>query len=79
VRESEELVRGVKARKKTGKKGKTRTAESPFVSSLQEDLQQVLGTKVRLRPGKRGGRLEIYFYSQEELERLIEMLKAGTA
>ncbi len=76
VRETEELVRGVKARKKTGK---TRAAESPFVSSLQEDLQRVLGTKVRLRPGKRGGRLEIYFYSQEELERLIEMLKAGTA
>ncbi len=79
VRESEELVRGGKARKKTGKKGKTRAAESPFVSSLQEDLQRVLGTKVRLRPGKRGGRLEIYFYSQEELERLIELLKAGTA
>jgi hypothetical protein len=34
-----------------------------------------LGTKVRLLPKKKGGRIEIEYYSEEELEGLVRRLK----
>jgi ParB family chromosome partitioning protein len=79
VRETEELVRRGATEKKAPKSGRAKTAKSIFVSSLEEELQQSLGTKVRLRPGKRGGRLEIYYYSHEELERLLNVLKSDSS
>jgi hypothetical protein len=34
-----------------------------------------LGTRVRLHPRKKGGRIEIEYYSNEELEGLVRRLK----
>ena len=45
------------------------------VSALEEDLMRSLGTKVRLCPKKKGGRIEIEYYSNEELEGLVRRLK----
>lgn len=45
------------------------------VSALEEDLRRALGTKVRLLPKKKGGRIEIEYYSNEELEGLVRRLK----
>lgn len=45
------------------------------VSALEEDLMRSLGTKVRLLPKKTGGRIEIEYYSNEELEGLVRRLK----
>ena len=45
------------------------------VSALEEDLMRSLGTKVRLLPKKKGGRIEIEYYSNEELEGLVRRLK----
>jgi ParB family chromosome partitioning protein len=46
-----------------------------FISALEEDLIRALGTKVRLQPRKKGGRIEIEYYSNEELEGLVRRLK----
>ena len=46
-----------------------------FLSALEEELIQALGTKVRLHPRKKGGRIEIEYYSNEELEGLVRRLK----
>lgn len=80
VRDAEELIRRVRSKKTSRQRGTRRPpqAAATFVSALEEELQQALGTKVRLRAGRRGGRLEIYYYSEEELERLLEILKAGS-
>lgn len=40
---------------------------------LEQKLQDVLGTKARIVKGKNGGKIEIVYYSDEDLERLIEM------
>ncbi len=49
--------------------------KDPHVASLEERLMHSLGTKVRLRHrGKKGGRIEIEYYSLEELDRLLEIL-----
>lgn len=45
------------------------------VTALEEDLMRSLGTKVRLLPKKKGGRIEIEYYSEEELEGLVRRLK----
>jgi ParB family chromosome partitioning protein len=44
------------------------------LSALEEDLMRALGTKVRLHPRKKGGRIEIEYYSNEELEGIIRRL-----
>lgn len=41
---------------------------------VEERLQQLLGTKVQLKNGKRGGNIVINYFSAEELERLLEYL-----
>jgi len=49
------------------------------VTELIERLQMALGTRVRLHAQGRGGRIEIEFYSQEELERLVGVLLGETS
>jgi len=73
VRQTEQLVRKQKDGKtaKAGANGKSRR-ESAEVRSIEERLQRALGTKVRvIDSGKGKGRLEIDFFSYEELDRLI--------
>ncbi len=41
---------------------------APDVRALEESFQKRLGTRVRLHAGPKGGRLVIYFYSDEELQ-----------
>ena len=42
---------------------------------LERDLKEILGTKVKINMAGKKGRIEIEYYSREELERLIELLK----
>jgi len=77
VRAVEHLVRTPdRARKQ-----RTAPAEGrdPNVVAAEESLQSALGTKVRIAQGKNGkGRLELHFYSAEELDRLYDIvLKAS--
>lgn len=55
---------------------KARPPKDPQVASLEEKLIQSLGTKVHLihKSNKKGGRIEIEYYSLEELDRLLEIL-----
>jgi ParB family chromosome partitioning protein len=46
---------------------------------LETGLRQALGTKVRLARSRRGGRIVIEYYSDEELGRLYERLVGETA
>jgi len=74
VRELEELVRedGKESRKKrAAKRPKNRE-----VTHLEEELKAVLGTKVNIQHGSRKGKIEIEYYSREELERLLELLQS---
>ncbi len=42
---------------------------------LERELKEILGTKVKINMAGKKGRIEIEYYSREELERLIELLK----
>ncbi len=45
------------------------------VAALEEELTRAFGTKVRLRSKKKGGRIEIEYYSNEELEGIVNRLR----
>jgi ParB family chromosome partitioning protein len=47
---------------------------SPEVRALEERFQASLGTRVRLKAGRSGGRVVIYYYSDEEFQALYQRL-----
>jgi ParB family chromosome partitioning protein len=52
----------------------------PDLTQLASELRSALGTKVEILRGRRGGRIAIEFYSDEDFERLYELLvRAGKA
>jgi ParB family chromosome partitioning protein len=69
VRQTEELVRKLLGEKPV-KKPKSDTA--PEIKAIEERLRSSLGTKVNLKHGRKGGTITIHYYSNEELEDLIE-------
>lgn len=50
-----------------------RPAPPPDTTRLQDEFRQALGTRVDLVRGKRGGRLVIHFYSDDELQGLYDL------
>lgn len=71
VRQTEELVRklsGIKPQRTP------RPLPPPEIIALEERLRARLGTKVQLNRYQKGGTLVIHFYSDEELDKLIESI-----
>jgi ParB family chromosome partitioning protein len=75
VRGAEELVKTLKAsRKKTTKQGSP-TSNDIYFTALEEDLTRQLGTKVSIKRRGKSGTLQIEYYNNKDLERLIAKLK----
>jgi len=77
VRQVEELARRLR---EGGGPGRAATATRPAdaeIERVEDDLRRALGTKVRLARSRRGGRIIIEWYSDEELGRLYERLTGG--
>jgi ParB family chromosome partitioning protein len=55
-------------------KHKVKKRQDPHVRDLEEKLIRSLGTKVRIRHAGKRGKVEIEYYSLEELDRLLEIL-----
>ena len=74
VRETEDLIRTLKAEKKKPKVSRKGT-EAIHLQSLADDLSRHFGTKVVIKRRGQVGRVEIEFYSDDDLERLIARLQ----
>jgi ParB family chromosome partitioning protein len=72
VRQTEELVR----RLVEGPQARPPRVKAPDIAALEDELRQALGTKVTLRPGKRGGRIVIEYFSEEEFQGLYDRLRS---
>ena len=71
VRQTEELVR----RMSKEPKPKTSVVERPpEEKALEDKFRQALGTKVSLTRGGKGGKLVIYYYSEEELQAIYDLI-----
>jgi len=75
VRQTEELVRRV--REPRAERAATQSVVDPDVERVEEDLRRSLGTKVRLTRTRRGGRIVIEYFGEEELARLYQRLVGG--
>ncbi len=92
-RESEELVKTllvkpnyIKQLRKTKENPDEQKKQLPqnhrsdevFLREIEEKLKLYLGTQVKIKAGKKKSRIEIDFYSAEELEHLLELFEAST-
>jgi ParB family chromosome partitioning protein len=71
VRQVEKLTKNKKVEQQNTKK--TREINPVFVE-VTDQLQKALGTKVRLKGSEKRGKIELEYYSTDELERLLEIL-----
>lgn len=76
VRQLESLTRLHPARASRHRSKHTAVRE-PLVTILEEELQQFLATKVRVIKGKKRGRIQIEFYSAEDLQRIRGKILGG--
>ncbi len=72
VRQTEEVVRRLTA--SSAAKEEAPDAAAPETRALEDRFRRALGTKVSLFRSRRGGRLVIYFFSDEELEALYDQI-----
>ena len=75
VRETERLMKNLQKEKKDKKDQK---AENEFIyKGIEEKIKMILGTKVTVNHKKNNkGRIEIEYYSNEELERIMDLLES---
>ena len=75
VRETEKIAAG-----STGKKKRRRAIKekNPDLVHVENELKDIFGTKVNISKSGKKGKIEIEYYSPDELNRLIELLKTLT-
>lgn len=78
VRETEKLVKNLQNEK--GEKPEKKTMDPALIAiyqDLEEQMKGILGTKVTINSkNEKQGKLEIEYYSQEELDRIIDLLRS---
>lgn len=70
VRETERMASKSKKKKSNTKK----PDKNPFIAQIEESLMRALGTKVTLIAKRNGGKIEIEYYSDEDLQRIVEVI-----
>jgi len=74
-RKAEALVKHALSEKKPEHHKDTVTMSSPFIESVRLDIQRMLGTEVKIKGNGNKGRIEIDYYSQDDLTRILEAIK----
>ena len=74
VRQTENLIKRLKSQAKIPAPGPI-DSEKFYFTDLEEDLARHFGTKVRIKRKAQKGRVEIEFYSNDDLDRLLGLLK----
>jgi ParB family chromosome partitioning protein len=73
VREVEAMARGASRRRKAPRR---RRVSDPVLREWEERLQRILGTQVRIESLGSEGTIRIEYYSQEDLERILEFFSS---
>lgn len=74
VRETERLINRIKSKKKKPKNSST-GSEQRYLLSLADDLSRHFGTKVQIKRHGKKGKVEITFFNNEDLDRVLRLLK----
>jgi len=76
VREAEKLVKTYMGKKNGIKKNTSDKQYNDQYIEIEEKLKNIFGTKVKLMPNNKKGKILIEYYSNEDLERIIEMVNS---
>ena len=75
VRQAEEMAKKInRAAEERSRKAPQENAPPVFFRQMEDKLRGQLGTKVKIRNTEHGGRIEIDYYSDEDLERILQYL-----
>jgi len=74
VRELESLIKTRRPKRMKYKISKETTGRDAYLVLREEELQQMLGTKVKIRRSRKRGSIQIDFYSGEDLDRILKIL-----
>lgn len=69
VRETENYIKNLN----NNKPQKSKTKQNKF-SSFEDNFKDTLGTKVNIKNGKKKGKIEIEYYSEEDFERIYNLI-----
>ena len=75
VRQTEDLVQASRNGSEVGRPAGLRVND-PDIQHMEAQLRDVLGTKVTIAPGRKGGRITISWYDDDDLGRLVDRLSA---
>ncbi len=73
VRQAEKAAKQGKALKPAARK-KAAETRSPELAEAENQLRQIFGTQVHIQAAGTGGKIELEFYNEGDLERLLDML-----
>ncbi len=76
VRQIEERVRKLNSTERKSSK-ESSLMETAEIRKLQDNLQRILKTKVRIRGKDKTGKIEISYHSLDELDRILVIIKSG--
>ncbi len=79
ARQIENLVKNLKRKRKAAasageEHGEDKRLEQLLVKEVEEKIRKAYGTRVNIKKDLKGGRIELYFFGDEDLERLVEIL-----
>lgn len=77
VRDTEALVKRLRTEKKTTEKSST-DPDDIYFSDLEDNLSRHFGTRVLIKRHRQKGKVEIEFYNNDDLDRLINLLYSET-
>ena len=75
VRAAEAIAKGKSAGKVKISSKKVKKASSP-VKMVEDELITILGTKVEIQYSKNGGDIEIHFFSDDDFDRILDLLRS---
>ncbi len=75
VRQTEKAVKALSEETGESQKNKSRDRQNAFLKEISNRLRSKLSTKVNIKSKKNGGEIRIEYYSDEELDRLLELFE----
>jgi ParB family chromosome partitioning protein len=75
VRDTERLIKKLLKPETKDEHKKKKDYMDPIMASLEKNIEEILGTKVNIQNKKNKGKIEIEYYSNQELERIIDLFE----
>ncbi len=78
VRQTEDFVRNLDKKSGKTKKKKETSKSDPFINGIEKQLRDSLSTRVQIKTKEKGGEIRIEYYSNDDLERLLQLIHETT-